>query len=213
MKPRSHITLCNNRSHAGDLNRSDGLYQGTTSVVPYRSQSAGVLTPATSSLNIRVLVVYAAILLLACASLYAPIAQAQQTDHAKKLGLNLMCMCGCAQVLVQCNHLNCPSSAPMLKELDERIATGESDEAVIQDFIKGYGVAVLSSPPNTGFNRVAWLLPSIVFALGLGLIALVINHWRKRPVLATAAPQSSQISISPDALARAREKVDRETEE
>jgi cytochrome c-type biogenesis protein CcmH/NrfF len=158
-------------------------------------------------------VIYAAIFLLASASLYAPIAHAQQTDHAKKLGLNLMCMCGCAQVLVQCNHLNCPSSAPMLKDLDERIATGESDELVIQDFIKGYGVAVLSSPPNTGFNRVAWLLPGVVFALGLGVIALVINHWRKRPILATAAPQASQINISPDALARAREKADRETEE
>ncbi len=166
-----------------------------------------------TKLDTRVCIVYVAILLLASASLYAPIAQGQQTDHAKKLGLNLMCMCGCAQVLVQCNHLNCPSSAPMLKELDDHIAAGESDEAVIQDFIKGYGVAVLSSPPNTGFNRVAWLLPSIVFALGLGLIALIINHWRKRPVLATAAPQASQMHISPDTLARAREKVDRETEE
>lgn len=163
--------------------------------------------------EIRVLIIYAATFLLASAFLLAPIARAQQTDHAKKLGMNLMCMCGCAQVLVQCNHLNCPSSAPMLKELDDRIATGESDETVIQDFIKGYGVAVLSSPPNTGFNRVAWLLPSIAFAMGLGVIALVINHWRKRPVPAIAAPQSSQAGISPDALARAREKVDRETEE
>jgi cytochrome c-type biogenesis protein CcmH len=163
--------------------------------------------------DFRVLIVYAAIFVLASASLWVPIARAQQTDHAKKLGMNLMCMCGCAQVLVQCNHLNCPSSAPMLKELDERIATGESDEAVIQDFIKGYGVAVLSSPPNTGFNRVAWLLPSVAFALGLGVIALVINHWRKRPIQAMAAPQPSPAGISPDALARAREKVDRETEE
>jgi cytochrome c-type biogenesis protein CcmH len=166
-----------------------------------------------TKLDTRVFLLYAAILLLASASVWAPIARAQQTDHAKKLGLNLMCMCGCAQVLVQCNHLNCPSSAPMLKDLDERIATGESDELVIQDFIKGYGVAVLSSPPNTGFNRVAWLLPSVAFALGLGVIALVINHWRKRPMLVTATPQSSQVQISPDALARAREKVDRETEE
>ena len=114
------------------------------------------MTPRTK-LDSRVCIVYAAILLLASAFLYAPIAQAQQTDHAKKLGLNLMCMCGCAQVLVQCNHLNCPSSAPMLKELDERIATGESDEAVIQDFIKGYGVAVLvlSSKYGIQSRRVA----------------------------------------------------------
>jgi len=211
MTPRSQTNSIKVRSRTDGPIHSDGLYQGTTSVVPYRAQRAGVLTPA--ALNVRAALIYAAILLLACASLYAPIANAQQTDHAKKLGLNLMCMCGCAQVLVQCNHLNCPSSAPMLKDLDERIATGESDEAVIQDFIKGYGVAVLSSPPNTGFNRVAWLLPTVVFAMGLGLIALVINHWRKRPILAATATHSSQVNISADALARAREKVDRETEE
>jgi len=161
----------------------------------------------------RACILYAAIFLLAGAALFVPFAHAQQTDHAKKLGLNLMCMCGCGQVLVQCNHLNCPSAPPMLKELDDRIASGASDESVIQDFIKGYGVAVLSSPPNSGFNRVAWLLPSVAFALGLGLVALVINHWRKRPIVVAAAPQSSQVQISPDALARARERVDRETDE
>src|ERR1017187_1659935 len=165
------------------------------------------------NLNIRVVIVYAAIFLLASASLWVPIVRAQKTDHAKKLGLNLMCMCGCGQVLVQCNHLNCPSAPSMLKELDDRVASSESDEVVIQDFIKGNGVAVLSSPPNTGFNRVAWLLPSVAFALGLGLVALVINHWRHRPALAATASQSSQVHISSDALARAREKVERETEE
>jgi cytochrome c-type biogenesis protein CcmH len=161
----------------------------------------------------RVCILYAAIFLVAGAALLVPFAHAQQTDHAKKLGLNLMCMCGCGQVLVQCNHLNCPSAPPMLKELDDRIASGATDESVIQDFIKGYGVAVLSSPPNTGFNRVAWLLPSVAFALGLGMVGLVINHWRRRPLVAAAAPESSQVQISSDALARAREKVERETEE
>ena len=101
----------------------------------------------------------------------------------------------------------------MLKDLDERIATGESDELVIQDFIKGYGVAVLSSPPNKGFNRVAWLLPGIVFALGLGLVSWVVSRWRHNSLMAASSPHSPQISVSADALARAREKVDRETEE
>jgi cytochrome c-type biogenesis protein CcmH/NrfF len=218
MTPLSNLELVKNHSQV------NGSYQGTASAVPNNSETSEVLTSAahkaitpnilkvSSFLNFRGAIVYAAVLVLAAASLLVPFAHAQQTDHAKKLGLNLMCMCGCGQVLVQCKHLNCPSSGPMLKELDDRIATGESDELVIQDFIKGYGVAVLSSPPNTGFNRVAWLLPSVAFALGLGLVALVINHWRHRP-LVVAAPQSSQVQISPDALARAREKVERETEE
>ena len=164
-------------------------------------------------LNSRIWIIYGAIFLLASASLWIPITHAQQTDHAKKVGMGLMCVCGCGQVLVQCNHINCPSAAPMLKELDAHITSGESDELVVQDFIKEYGVEVLSSPPNTGFNRVAWLLPSFAFALGLGLVALVIYQWRKRPMMAAAAPQSSQMHISADALARAREKVERETEE
>jgi cytochrome c-type biogenesis protein CcmH len=170
------------------------------------------MTPRTK-LSARVWLVYAAILLLASVSLWVPIAHAQKTDRAKKVGMKLMCVCGCAQVLVQCNHLNCPSSAPMLKELDERIASGTSDDMIVQDFVQGYGVQVLSSPPNSGFNRVAWLLPGIVFALGLGLVSWLVGRWRHNSLVSASAPHSPQVSISPDALARAREKVDRETEE
>jgi cytochrome c-type biogenesis protein CcmH len=183
-------------------------YQGTTSVVPYSFANAGVLAPA-----ICAAIIYVAILLLACASIFVPVARAQKTDRAKKVGMKLMCVCGCAQVLVQCNHLNCPSSAPMLKELDDRIASGTSDDMIVQDFVQGYGVQVLSSPPNSGFNRVAWLLPGIVFALGLGLVAWVVGRWRHNSLVTASAPRAPQISVSPDALARAREKVDRETEE
>jgi len=123
-----------------------------------------------------------------------------------------MCMCGCAQVLVQCNHINCPSSVPMLKELDDHIALAQADDMIVQDFVQEYGAQVLSSPPNSGFNRMAWLLPAIAFSVGLALVVLVINQWRHRPIAATPA-QSARVRISSDAMARAREQVDRETEE
>jgi cytochrome c-type biogenesis protein CcmH/NrfF len=170
------------------------------------------MTPRTK-LDIRVWIMYLAIFLLASASVWAPIVHAQKTDHAKKLGMKLMCMCGCAQVLVQCNHINCPSSAPMLAELDDHIARSEPDDLVVQDFIQEYGIAVLSSPPNSGFNRVAWLLPGIVFALGLGLVSWVVGRWRHNSLVSASASHTPQMTVSPDALARAREKVDRETEE
>jgi len=142
-----------------------------------------------------------------------PVARAQQTDHAKKLGLKLMCMCGCGQVLVQCNHINCPSSAPMLKELDDRIARGEPDDLVVQDFIQEYGVAVLSSPPNKGFNRVAWIFPGFAFAAGLGIVLLVILHWRRRVPAAQQPVPNRKKTASPEMLARVRDQADRETEE
>jgi cytochrome c-type biogenesis protein CcmH len=206
MTPRTKSA--NGRYLASRLISSDGSYQGATSVVPHGSRLTGVLTRA-----VRGTMIYTAIVLLASASLWVPVARAQKTDRAKKVGMKLMCVCGCAQVLVQCNHLNCPSSAPMLKELDERIAGGTSDDMIVQDFVQGYGVQVLSSPPNSGFNRVAWLLPGFVFALGLGLVSWLVGRWRHNSLVTASAPNTPQISVSADALARAREKVDRETEE
>jgi hypothetical protein len=75
---------------------------------------------------------------------------AQKTDRAKALGAKLMCMCGCGQILTQCNHINCPSSGPMLKELDAHVAKGEADDLIVQDFVQEYGEKVLSAPPATG---------------------------------------------------------------
>jgi cytochrome c-type biogenesis protein CcmH/NrfF len=160
----------------------------------------------------RALATAAALTLFAAAICWIPLAHAQSTEHAKQLGMKLMCMCGCGQVLVQCNHIGCPSSQPMLKELDAHIARGEADDLVLQDFIQQYGVAVLSSPPNTGFNRVAFLLPGVSFALGLGLILLVIAQWRRRKL---AAPvHRANIPAGRTPLSREmREKIARETED
>jgi cytochrome c-type biogenesis protein CcmH/NrfF len=161
----------------------------------------------------RFWVAFAVVTLLAGGIAVIPGAHAQQTDHAKKLGLKLMCMCGCGQVLVQCNHINCPSSAPMLKELDDHIARGEADDLVVQDFIQEYGIAVLSSPPNKGFNRMAWIIPGFAFFAGLGIVVLVIQHWRKRIPEPQQNANVGGTKVSPEMLARVREQARRETED
>ncbi|HLW98119.1 MAG TPA: cytochrome c-type biogenesis protein CcmH [Candidatus Acidoferrales bacterium] len=150
---------------------------------------------------------------LAVASMLVPRANADHSDRAKVVGLRLMCMCGCNQVLIQCNHINCPSSAPMLKELEAHISTGQADDLVVQDFVQEYGDQVLSSPPNKGFNRLAVLLPGIAFVLGLGLVSLVIMQWRKQIPVAAQARRELQAKVSPDAMARARDLANRETED
>lgn len=155
------------------------------------------------------------------ASAMAPLhLDAQKTDRAKTLGRKLMCMCGCGQILTECNHINCPSSGPMLKELDQHVAAGEADDLIVQDFVQEYGEKVLSSPPATGFNSIAWYIPGVAFALGLGIVLTLIRLWRRRdvvrvaaaseasPVAATAASEMRNIQLD-----RARKQVDRETEE
>jgi cytochrome c-type biogenesis protein CcmH len=145
---------------------------------------------------------------------------AQKTDRAKSLGTQLMCMCGCGQILTQCNHINCPSSGPMLKELDAHVTKGEADDLIIQDFVQEYGEKVLSAPPSTGFNAIAWYIPGAAFVIGLGVVVMVIRLWRQRDVarLASASaappvPQDSASSLADVHLERARQQADRETED
>jgi cytochrome c-type biogenesis protein CcmH len=166
------------------------------------------MTAATNS-RIRRVAASATVVALALFVVAIPPSHAQQSDHAKQLGMKLMCICGCGQVLVGCNHIGCPSSVPMMKELDQHIARGEADDLVVQDFVQEYGMQVLSEPPNQGFNRVAWLLPGFVFAFGLAIVAFVITRWRRKVVVVAPVPQRA----SAEALKRAREMADRDTDE
>jgi cytochrome c-type biogenesis protein CcmH len=145
---------------------------------------------------------------------------AQKTDRAKALGTKLMCMCGCGQILTQCNHINCPSSGPMLKELDAHVAKGEADDLIVQDFVQEYGEKVLSEPPTKGFNSIAWYIPGAAFAIGLAIVITLIWLWRQRDA-ARLATVSGAPPVAHDAAAelrgvqieRARRQADRETED
>ncbi|MBZ5662014.1 MAG: cytochrome c-type biogenesis protein CcmH [Acidobacteriia bacterium] len=158
---------------------------------------------------------------VALASALVPLrVDAQKTDRAKSLGTQLMCMCGCGQILTQCNHINCPSSGPMLKELDAHVEKGEADNLIIQDFVQEYGEKVLSSPPSTGFNSIAWYIPGVAFALGLAIVIVLIRLWRQRDIARLASASSAPVSAATASSTmdeiqrrRAREQADRDTEE
>jgi len=67
---------------------------------------------------------------------------AQETDRARQIGGKFMCMCGCNQVLTQCNHVGCTTSSSMLKELDQYVTRGDSETAVTQGFVQEFGTKV-----------------------------------------------------------------------
>jgi cytochrome c-type biogenesis protein CcmH/NrfF len=160
--------------------------------------------------------VLARVLLLTAASLpllSAP-AVAQQTDRAKQIGGKFMCMCNCSQVLTQCNHVGCTTSASMLKGLDQAVARGDSEEKITQALVQEFGTKVYAEPPKSGLSLVAWTLPSIYLVAGTILVILVISRWRKRNVSLAAAPgMRATGDISQELLARARAQAARDTED
>lgn len=96
------------------------------------------------------------------------------------LSHQMMCTCGCAQLLGECNHVGCPNSGPMLKMLQADLGSGMGDHAVLADFAGKYGPEALASPLLTRFNQAAWVAPPLVLILGLLGAFLVLRRWRER---------------------------------
>jgi cytochrome c-type biogenesis protein CcmH len=126
-----------------------------------------------------------------------------------RLGHQMMCVCGCNQILLECNHVGCSYSSRMREELTAAVTRGDSDNTVLQGFIQAYGTTVLAAPTNTGFNRMAWIMPYLALVVGIGLVVAIVGVWRKRPLVAAAHPPA--ISRGAD-LDRFRQQARRETE-
>ena len=144
--------------------------------------------------------------------LITPLGAQQLSDRTKQVGGKFMCMCNCNQVLTECNHVGCTTSAAMLKGLDRSLARGDSEDAITQMFVQEFGTKVYAEPPKSGFSLVAWALPSIYLFVGTGLVVFVISRWRKRPA-PQAAPADGAPGISAEMLERARAQASRETQD
>jgi cytochrome c-type biogenesis protein CcmH len=89
---------------------------------------------------------------------------------------------------------NCELQAcvQMKEVIGQKLAAGESQEQIRTYFVAQYGDVVLGAPSTQGFNGLAWILPVLAAAVGLGwLIYFVRSVTRKRaaPVVTTATSQ------------------------
>jgi len=146
-----------------------------------------------------------------CLLLFASLAAAQKTERAKEVGKRMMCQCGCSQILSECNHVGCWSSAEMLKKVDARVAAGEPDDKILDAFVAEYGQQALAEPARTGFGRVAWLMPWVFTLGGLGLVWLALQ--KMRGVVAPSPAISGGGAVARETLDRFRAQADRESEE
>ena len=156
----------------------------------------------------RLIVPFLAVLAIAALPLLAQ----QQSDRVKQIGGKFLCMCGCSQILTQCNHVGCTMSSSMLKELGAMVGKGDSEDKITEALVQEYGTTVYAEPPAHGFSLVAWLMPIFYFVVGAALVVFFINKWRKQPPAAPAVAPAG-VHISPEALERARSQANRDTED
>jgi Cytochrome C biogenesis protein len=137
-------------------------------------------------------------LLLLCCAVTLLMGADTQNARYERLGGKIMCSCGCTQMLLKCNHVGCPNSDRMIREL--RALTGTSggvggsgaskqiakikpesdDEKVLQWFRENWGVTAVVEPATHGFELLAWITPFAALGLGLFLVVVIVRLWRSR---------------------------------
>lgn len=183
-----------------------------------RAASPKCVAAASRSPFFRLLELLAGGLLLAflMAFIAAPAAGAltpEQAERAHALSLRLKCMCGgCDDTAGTCNHSGgafagpCATAQAELKEIDQRIERGESDDLILQDFVQEYGPSVLVTPPARGFDWLVWVMPIALPLFAFMLVWEIVRRWRRRatvqPVAVAGPPVSSEL------IARARREAD-----
>ena len=126
----------------------------------------------------------------------------------ERVGHNMMCACGCGQILLECNHVGCPDSARMIDELHQQLAAGGSDKQVLDWFVQKYGATILAAPLRGGFDNVAWIMPIALFLAAILGTALLARIWKARTQQRAPLKIKGMSASSTDEL---RERIRRET--
>jgi cytochrome c-type biogenesis protein CcmH/NrfF len=134
---------------------------------------------------------------------------ADSSTRFGRLGHEMICVCGCGQILLECNHVGCPDSDRMIGELREQVASGAADTAILNWFSAKYGPTVLAAPIRGGFDNAAWIAPMAVFLLATIGTGILIVLWKRRGGGGDGGSGGGEVLVGGDAL---RERIRRETE-
>jgi cytochrome c-type biogenesis protein CcmH/NrfF len=132
---------------------------------------------------------------------------ADPSARFEKIGHEMVCTCGCGQVLLECNHVGCPVSPVMIGELHAQVDGGGSNTSIFNWFAAKYGATVLAAPIRGGFDNVAWIAPMAVFFLATIGTGFLIRVWKLRG--SQRLPVSAAGGAAGDVM---RERIRRETE-
>jgi cytochrome c-type biogenesis protein CcmH/NrfF len=148
------------------------------------------------------------VILLALA-VFTLLGAGDEAARVNDLGHRMMCVCGCNQILLECNHVGCSYSDRMRAELVAAVDRGDNDDLTLQGFVQKYGTTVMAAPTKVGFNRVAWIMPYLVLILGLAMVTLIVRAWRSRPLV---LPIGAVAAVHGAELDRFRNQARKDTE-
>ena len=94
----------------------------------------------------------------------------------------------------------------MKEDLRQMLVEGKTQEDILDHYKAIYGERILSSPPNAGFNRMAYLFTPLMFLTGAGVIFFTLRRWRSGRVNRAVPVAASGPTTDP----RHRNRIDAE---
>jgi cytochrome c-type biogenesis protein CcmH/NrfF len=130
------------------------------------------------------------------------------TPVVQRAGSKLACLCGgCRNTIANCPMLGCHYAVPAREKVNKLAQEGKPDDEIIQAFVRETGIQALAVPPSTGFNRLVWIMPWVVIALGLLAIGwFVRRHGSRHAASVNAAPE-----LDAEVLNRYRDHIEKES--
>ncbi len=93
---------------------------------------------------------------------------------------------------------NGPQADAERRQIRRLIAQGKSEQQIKDALVAQYGDRVLALPKDDGFNLAVYLVPLLVVAFGLLLLAISLPRWRTR-ARARVTPAADAVGPAPSA--------------
>lgn len=129
------------------------------------------------------------------------------TPDVVRVGTRLACRCGtCRNTVGDCAMLHCSYCSPKRERIYEMKQQGQSDDAIVNTFVREEGIVTLASPPGQGLGPiVTWLGPGVALLLGFGVYSWYVRRNQKTPAPLLPADQA--------VLDRFQAQIDRELDD
>ena len=128
------------------------------------------LTKTNFEFNYRLFIVlYIFIYLLACSNY-------QEDNRAGDLNKTIMCPVCPSETIDQSQNI---LAVQMRSIVQEKVEQGWSDDQIKNFFIERYGASVVSTPPKSGVDLIAWIVPQAVLVISIiGAPIMIYLAWR-----------------------------------
>ena len=129
------------------------------------------------------------------------------TPDVARVGARLACRCGtCRNTVGDCAMLHCVYCSPRRERIYEMKQQGQSDDQIVQTFVREDGIVTLAQPPTQGLGPiVTWAGPGLALLLGFGIYSWYVRRNQKDPAKLMPAEQA--------VLDRFQAQIDRELDD